>query len=390
MITVGVEAHDARCGSSPPTTPDAAPAVIDAARARASSTTSSTTGRRRTATGSSCSRTPTAPRTSELWSTPVGDAGREHWTELVAHREDVRLDDVDAFARPPRRSSSAPTGSSAPRPRAAPTTRARRSRCPTRSYSAWARRQPRVRHDDVRLRVHVARATAVDASTTTSTPRRSTLVQEQPVLGGYDREPTTRSAAVWATATDGTQVPISVVHRRDVALDGSAPVLLYGYGAYEISIDPTFSIVATRLLDRGFVFAIAHVRGGGELGRPLVRGRQARAQAQHVHRLHRVRRAPGRARATRRRTGSRRAAAAPAGCSWARSPTCVPTCSRDRRRGAVRRRASPRCSTPTLPLTVTEWEEWGNPLDDPERLRVHEGVLAVRQRRREAAYPRCS
>jgi len=69
----------------------------------------------------------------------------------------------------------------------------------------------------------------------------------------------------WATAGDGTQVPISLVHRRDLALP--APCLLYGYGAYEISMDPAFSHHRLSLLDRGMVFAIAHVRGGGELGR---------------------------------------------------------------------------------------------------------------------------
>ena len=71
----------------------------------------------------------------------------------------------------------------------------------------------------------------------------------------------------WATAADGTQIPLSIVRRADVPLDGSAPGLLYGYGSYEISIDPSFSIPRLSLLDRGFVYAIAHIRGGGEMGR---------------------------------------------------------------------------------------------------------------------------
>src|SRR5262249_58729383 len=74
-------------------------------------------------------------------------------------------------------------------------------------------------------------------------------------------------ARLWATADDGTRVPISVVHRRDVVLDGRAPALLGGYGAYEHSSDPVFRASRLSLLDRGFVCAIAHVRGGGELGR---------------------------------------------------------------------------------------------------------------------------
>ena len=72
------------------------------------------------------------------------------------------------------------------------------------------------------------------------------------------------------------------------------PCVLYGYGAYEITIDPSFSSLRLTLLDRGFVFAIAHVRGGGELGRRLVRRRQAPRQAPHLHRLRRLRRPPRR------------------------------------------------------------------------------------------------
>ena len=93
------------------------------------------------------------------------------------------------------------------------------------------------------------------------------LLKQQPVLGGYD--PTLyEQRREWATAEDGTQVPISLVYRRDLILPGTpAPTLLYGYGSYEHSIDPGFGIARLSLLDRGMIFAIAHVRGGGELGR---------------------------------------------------------------------------------------------------------------------------
>ena len=96
--------------------------------------------------------------------------------------------------------------------------------------------------------------------------RRRTVVKTQPVLGGYDPS-AYRSERLWATAPDGTQVPISLVAGSDVPLDGSAPCLLYGYGSYEMAIDPTFSSSRLNLLERGFVFAIAHIRGGGEMGR---------------------------------------------------------------------------------------------------------------------------
>jgi oligopeptidase B len=74
------------------------------------------------------------------------------------------------------------------------------------------------------------------------------------------------TGVTYATASDGTRVPISFVRRNDAPLDGSAPLLLYGYGSYGISIDPTFSAPRLVLLDRGITFAIAHIRGGGELG----------------------------------------------------------------------------------------------------------------------------
>jgi oligopeptidase B len=96
--------------------------------------------------------------------------------------------------------------------------------------------------------------------------RTRTMVKTDPVLGGYDPS-AYRTERLWATAPDGTAVPISLVARADVACDGTAPCLLYGYGAYEITVDPTFSASRLNLLERGFVYAIAHVRGGGEMGR---------------------------------------------------------------------------------------------------------------------------
>ncbi|BBN08503.1 oligopeptidase B [Marchantia polymorpha subsp. ruderalis] len=95
----------------------------------------------------------------------------------------------------------------------------------------------------------------------------SVLKKVQAVLGGFDSTKYVTNRE-WATADDGTQIPISLVYRKDlVKLDGSDPLLLYGYGSYEICIDPDFQSKRLSLLDRGLVFAIAHVRGGGEMGR---------------------------------------------------------------------------------------------------------------------------
>ena len=96
--------------------------------------------------------------------------------------------------------------------------------------------------------------------------RSRTLLKRQEVLGGFD--PAAYEAErVLATAPDGRQVPISLVARAGAPRDGAGPLLLYGYGAYGISMDPTFNSARLSLLDRGFRFAIAHVRGGQELGR---------------------------------------------------------------------------------------------------------------------------
>ena len=92
------------------------------------------------------------------------------------------------------------------------------------------------------------------------------LQKRQPVLGGYDPSRLV-SAREWATAADGVSIPISLVRLRDTPVDGSAPLVLVGYGAYEMSTDPWFSIPRLSLLDRGVVLAMAHVRGGGEMGR---------------------------------------------------------------------------------------------------------------------------
>ena len=91
------------------------------------------------------------------------------------------------------------------------------------------------------------------------------LLKRTEILGGYDPAKYVVER-VFAPATDGTKIPLDVVRRKDVALDGKAPCWLYGYGSYGISIDPTFSVSRVSLLDRGMIYAIAHIRGGGELG----------------------------------------------------------------------------------------------------------------------------
>jgi oligopeptidase B len=166
-----------------------------------------------------------------------------------------------------------------------------------------------------------------------------------------------------------------------------APALLYGYGSYEISRDPSFSIPVLSLLDRGFVYAIAHIRGGGEMGRSWYDRREAAAQEEHLHRLHRLRPAPGAARldVTADRLVAR------GGSAGGLLMGAVANLAPEAFAGIVAQvpfvDALTTILDPSLPLTVTEWEEWGDPLHDPAGLRVHEVVHAVRERHRRQAYP---
>jgi oligopeptidase B len=190
-----------------------------------------------------------------------------------------------------------------------------------------------------------------------------TLLKTTEVLGGH--EPTDYvTGREWATAPDGAQVPISYVHRADVPRDGTAPCLLYGYGSYETCVDPGFSTLRLSLLDRGFVFAIAHVRGGGEMGRPwyddgkLLRKRNTFtdfiATAEHLI-------AAGFTSADRLVARGASAGGLLMGAVTNLRP--------DLFAAIVAEVPFVDCLTtildPTLPLTVTEWEEWGNPVDDP-------------------------
>jgi len=94
----------------------------------------------------------------------------------------------------------------------------------------------------------------------------STLVKEQVVVGDFDRR-NYQTERRFATARDGTRVPVSLVYRKGTKMDGQSPLIQYGYGSYGASIQPSFSMNRLSLLDRGFIFAIAHIRGGSEMGR---------------------------------------------------------------------------------------------------------------------------
>ena len=194
------------------------------------------------------------------------------------------------------------------------------------------------------------------------------LLRQRPVLprpdgAGYDPADYEQHRE-WATAGDGTKIPISLVCRKGTPRDGSAPCLLYGYGSYEISVDPGFSIPRLSLLDRGFSYAIAHIRGGGEMGRRWYDDgkllRKANTFSDFVacaeHLVSAGWTAPSRLVA---RGGS--AGGLLTGAVVNLAPRAF---------GGIVAQvpfvdALTTILDPSLPLTVTEWEEWGDPLHDP-------------------------
>ncbi len=97
--------------------------------------------------------------------------------------------------------------------------------------------------------------------------QEKTILKEQEILGGNFSKENYKMERIWATAQDGVKIPVSIVYHKNTTLDGNAPLLQYAYGSYGSTIDPSFSSIRLTLLDRGFIYAIAHIRGGEYLGR---------------------------------------------------------------------------------------------------------------------------
>jgi oligopeptidase B len=211
----------------------------------------------------------------ELAVAPVAPTAPDHWEPLVPHDPAVRLEDVDAFAGHlvvHQRSEGLTQlrilelGDDA----AAPVTDDYLVEFDEEIYTVGSGGNPNFHQPTVRLG-YTSMAIPASVYDYDVRNRELTLLRRSPVLGGYDPADY-EEHRLWATAEDGERVPISIVCRRGAREDvgggtGPIPVLLYGYGAYETSIDPYFSVARLSLLDRGAGFAIAHVRGGGEMGR---------------------------------------------------------------------------------------------------------------------------
>ena len=203
-------------------------------------------------------------RNFRLVTAPVDDARAERWSEVLAHRDDVMLEDFDVFARHVvvheredglirlRILRPADDGS-------------HHVQFPETTYEVDDDANPEFDTNRYRFRYQslVTPASVFDYD---MEGRTLALLKRTEVLGGYD--PTRyRSERIWARAPDGTLVPISLVARAETPRDGSSAMLLSGYGAYGLPCPVTFSSSRLSLLDRGVTFAIAHIRGGGELGK---------------------------------------------------------------------------------------------------------------------------
>jgi oligopeptidase B len=203
-------------------------------------------------------------RNFKLVSAPAAAPGRENWKEVIAHRPGVMLDGVEMFKD---FYVVAERGDATPRLRLFDfkSDRATDIAVPEPVYTVSLGANHEFDTQKVRYNYQsfITPSSVYDYDVKSG---RSELLKQQPVLGGYD--PTLyKSERVYAVAADGAKVPVSLVYRKDLKLDGRRPLLLQAYGSYGIPSNVTFNSNRLSLIDRGVVYAVAHIRGGGDLGK---------------------------------------------------------------------------------------------------------------------------
>jgi oligopeptidase B len=220
-------------------------------------------------------RTNSGGRTFRLVIAGVNEPHRASWREFIPNRPDVMVASAQAFSShlvlyeregglPHLR--IVPLGSATQTATSDPLAASRRIAFSEPVYNASFGANPEFVTDQLRFQYEsfITPRSVFDYDLRTG---EQILRKQQPVLGAYDPKQYV-SERLHATAPDGTRIPLSIVYRRDTPRDASAPLLLYGYGSYGISVPVGFSSNRLSLLDRGVIYAIAHVRGGGELGKP--------------------------------------------------------------------------------------------------------------------------
>lgn len=307
-----------------------------------------------------------------LYSASEAAPDREHWRELIAHRDSVMLEDLtlnqDAFTLSLREGGlpivEVHAAGQAPR----------RVELPDAAYNLYVQDSLEFHSPVIRLRYEALNRPAQIRQLGLLDGAQKVL-KETPVEGPFDAD-AYESRRLWASSVDGVQVPISLVARREVlqgiAAGRPAPLYLYGYGAYGASLDPWFSHARLSLLERGFVFAIAHVRGGGELGEAWYRaGKLANKQnsfsdfiacAEHLC-------AEGYSTPQRTVISGGSAGGLLMGAVLNQRPQQFAACIAEVPFVDVLNTML----DPDLPLTVTEYDEWGNPQEHEvyERIRAY-------------------
>ncbi|HET7006209.1 MAG TPA: S9 family peptidase [Candidatus Binatia bacterium] len=209
-------------------------------------------------------RTNDRAKNFRLMSTPVAQPGRAHWREIIAHRDDVYLGDFDLFkdylvleerARGLTQIRVVPWSG----------TDAHYLEFAEPAYRAHLGANMEINTNIVRFDYTSMKTPQAVYDYDMSSRERKLLKQEE-VLGGFNADDYV-TERLYAPASDGTEIPLSLLYRKGLMKDGMNPTLLYGYGSYGASIDAAFASPRLSLVDRGFVFAIAHIRGGQELGR---------------------------------------------------------------------------------------------------------------------------
>jgi oligopeptidase B len=209
-------------------------------------------------------RTNDEAKNYRMMKTPISKTAMKHWQEVIPHRDDVLLEGMEIFndhlvlversegliqmrVRPWSGEGEHYLDFGEP------------------AYLAYV--GPNFDFDSPLLRfIYMSMTTPRSVFDYDMVTREKTLLKEEEILGGFDRESYT-TERLWATAQDGAKVPISLVYRNDARKEGGNPTVVYGYGSYGHSMDAAFDPDRLSLLDRGFVYAIAHIRGGEELGR---------------------------------------------------------------------------------------------------------------------------
>ena len=209
-------------------------------------------------------RTNKGARNFRLVTAPVARPSEANWTELVAHRADVKIEEVRPFADYVALSAWE-NGLQQLEIIDLKTRERHRVAFPEPVYAASF--GPNYVFDTATLRYNYQSLTSPPSAYDYDMRSRQTVLVKETEVPGFDRS-SYLSERVFATAADGTMVPISMVYRKGTRRDGTAPLLLYAYGSYGLSVPPTFSSQRLSLLDRGVIYAIAHIRGGGELGEP--------------------------------------------------------------------------------------------------------------------------